>query len=162
MRSEHKTVENFHSKFTPHFWMSISILTTGMRFSCIKLKISKNFNLTDCQKYNLASSYAKKSLIDLITFESKPFQFWIQSKQRLPIQPIIIYNFDCFDFSWPVLLSNSFINSHATFQETEYGVNLEILKNNRYLFRSHSLLSLVFLLLTSLSQSLWIFNWALT
>ena len=89
------------------------------------MKISKNFNWTDCQKYNSASSYAKKSLIDLITFESKPFQFWIQSKQRLPIQPIIIYNFDCFDFSWPVLLSNSFINSHATFQETEYGVILD-------------------------------------
>ena len=143
MRPEHKTVENFHSKFTPHFWILKGILTTGMRFSCLKLKISKDFDLTDYQKYNSAPSDAIKSSIHLISFESKPFQFWIQSKQRLPIQPIIIYNFDCFDFSWPVLLSNSFINNHATFQETEYGVNLEILKNNRNLFRSHSLLSLL-------------------
>ena len=142
MRTEHKRVWNFHSKFTPQFWILISILTTGMRFSCLKLKITKNFNLKGYQKYNSAPSDAIKSSIHLISFESKPFQFWIQNKQKLPIQPIIIYNFDCFDFSWPVLLSNSFINSHATFLKTEYGVNLETLKNNRHLFRSHSLLSL--------------------
>ena len=60
MRPEHKTVENFHSKFTPQFWILISIPTTGMRSLGIQLKISKNFNSMDYQKYNLAPSYAKK------------------------------------------------------------------------------------------------------
>jgi len=144
MRPEHKTVENFHSKFTPYFWMSISILTTGMGFSCMKLKISKKFNSSDCQKYNSASSYAKKKLNWFDNCWIKAISVLNSEQTKAANSANNNLQFWLFDFSWPVLLSNSFINSHATFQETEYGVNLEILKNNQYLFRSHSLLSLHF------------------